>query len=165
MRSIQRACLLGITVVLLGASSAYGEGGSIELQASVQKRIQRVLPNGKIETALEPAGTVVPGDTVFYTIEARNVSPERTAERVVITDPNPEHTRYLAGSADGDGAQIFFSVDGGMRFDTPDRLRVRGEDGSTRTATPADYTHIRWVFRDSLAPAETRAVHFFAQLQ
>lgn len=165
MRSIRQLCLLGITAALLGANSAYGEGGAIELQTSVQKRIQRILGNGKIETVFGPAGTVVPGDTVAYTIEARNVSAEHAAERVVITDPIPDHTRYVDGSAEGEGAQILFSVDGGMRFDAPDNLRVAEQDGSARAATAQDYTHIRWVFRDSLAPSETRAMRFFAQLQ
>ena len=165
MRSIQTLCLLGITAALLGASSAYGQGGSIELQTTVQKRVQQILDNGKIETLLVPAGMIVPGDTVVYTIEARNLSAERDAERVVITDPIPDHTRYVDGSAQGEGAQIFFSVDGGMRFDVPDKLQVVAEDGSVRAAQAGDYTHIRWVFRDSLAPAETRAVRFFAQLQ
>ncbi len=165
MRSITRLCLLSVTVALLGASSAYGEGGAIELQTSVQKRIQRILESGKIETVLEPAATIVPGDTVVYTIEARNVSAESAAERVVITDPIPEHTRYVDGSAEGEGARILFSVDGGMRFAAPVALEVVVESGGTRPATADDYTHIRWVFQDALAPSETRAVRFFALLQ
>ena len=168
MRSTKRLCrpcVVGIAVALLGASSAYGESGAIELRTSVQKRIQRILESGKIETVFEPAATIVPGDTVVYTIEAQNVSAERPAERVVITDPIPEHTRYVEGSAEGEGAQVFSSVDGGMRFAAPDALEVVGDDGGTRAATANDYTHIRWVFRDSLAPSETRAVRFFARLQ
>lgn len=165
MRSIRRLCLLATTVALLGASSAFAEGGSVELQTSVQKRIQRILESGKVETTLAPASKIVPGDTVVYTIEARNISAQDAAERVVITDPIPDHTRYIDGSAEGEGAQVLFSVDGGMRFDAPDALRVADEKGGVRAATPADYTHIRWVFRDALAPAETRAVRFFAQLQ
>ena len=165
MRSLHKLCLLGITVALLGASSASGEGGTIELQTTVEKRIQRILANGKIETLLEPAGVVVPGDTVAYTIQARNLSADQDAERVVITDPIPEHTRYVDGSAEGDGAEILFSVDGGMRFDVAHDLYVAEADGRVRPATPQDYTHIRWVFREALAPSETRAVRFFAQLQ
>ncbi len=169
MRSIRELCprmfLLGITVALLGANSAHGEGGAIELQTTVEKRLQRMLPSGKVETTFAPAATVVPGDTVAYTIEARNLSADQAAERVVITDPIPDHTHYVDGSARGEGAEVLFSVDGGMRFDTAEQLRVKAEDGSVRAATARDYTHIRWVFRDSLAPSETRAVRFFAQLQ
>lgn len=169
MRSIRHRCqqwmLLGITAALLGASSAHGESGVIELQTTVEKRTQRMLPSGKVETAFEPAATVVPGDTVAYTIEARNLSADQAAERVVITDPIPEHTLYVDGSARGDGAEILFSVDGGMRFDVAEKLQVKAADGALRPATARDYTHIRWVFRDALAPAETRAVRFFTQLQ
>ena len=164
MRSIQNA-LLGLGFVLFGASSAFGQAGTVELKTTVEKQIQRILPSGKIETVFAPANTVVPGDTVAYTIEARNISNEQDAKRVVITDPIPVHTRYVDGSAEGEGARILFSVDGGMRFDAPDALQVRGEDGSVRPASAQDYTHIRWVFRDSLAPSEERAVRFLAQLQ
>lgn len=165
MRSIRQLCLLGMTVALLGASSAYGEGGTIELQTSVQKRVQRILESGKVETLFEPAATVVPGDTVAYKIEARNISADENAENVVITDPIPAHTAYQSGSAQGEGAEVLFSVDGGMRFDVPDALQVLDESGVARAAAASDYTHIRWVFRDSLAPSETRAVQFIAQLQ
>ena len=86
MRSIRELCpkmfLLGITVALLGANSAHGEGGAIELQTTVEKRLQRMLPSGKVETTFAPAATVVPGDTVAYTIEARNLSAEQAAERL-----------------------------------------------------------------------------------
>lgn len=164
MRSIRQLCLSSLMAALLGASSAYGDGSAIELQTSVEKRVQRILDSGQVETLFEPAGTVVPGDTIAYRIEARNISSDQPAENVVITDPIPEHTQYLSGSAAGEGARVFFSVDGGMRFDAPEALRVVDE-GVSRVATASDYTHIRWVFSDSLAPSETRAVHFFAQLQ
>jgi uncharacterized repeat protein (TIGR01451 family) len=146
------------------AGAASGETGSIELRARAEKRLLVQLPDGTAQEQFVPPAKVVPGDVVAYTIEARNVSAQ-DADRVVITDPIPAEMRYLDGSADAAGAALLFSVDGGFRFDTPDKLTVANEDGSRRPAIASDYTHVRWVFATPLAPAEQRSVRFLARLQ
>jgi uncharacterized repeat protein (TIGR01451 family) len=146
------------------AGVALGETGSIELRARAEKRLFVQKPDGTAVEQFVPAAKVVPGDVVAYTIEARNVSSDE-AGRVVITDPIPAEMKYLDGSADAEGAALLFSVDGGFRFDTPDKLTVANEDGTSRPAVASDYTHVRWVFATPLAPAEQRSVRFLAQLQ
>ena len=164
MRKLMQASAAGIALVLFGAGAAFANG-EVELKATAQKYSQHMLADGSVETRLEPAVTVVPGDKIAYTIEARNISADQPATRVVITDPIPEHTRYVDGSAEGDGTQVLFSVDGGMRFDAPGELEVIGDDGASRPAVASDYTHIRWVLRDPLAPSAKRSVRFLAELQ
>ena len=88
-----------------------------------------------------------------------------TAAGVVVTDPIPEHMSYLHGTAIGDGTKVTFSVDRGRSFDQAANLRVRGKDGAPRTATPDDYTHIRWKFTQELPPGASRLVRFRARLQ
>ena len=149
---------------LLCAAGAFGEAGSIELRARAEKRLFVQKADGTAEEMFVPIGKVVPGDVVAYTIEARNVSPEG-ADRVVITDPIPAAMNYLDGSASDAGAELLFSVDGGFRFDAPDKLTVASEDGTRRPAVASDYTHVRWVFATPLAPAEQRSVRFLAQLE
>jgi uncharacterized repeat protein (TIGR01451 family) len=149
---------------LLCAASAFGEAGSIELSARAEKRMYVQKADGTAEEMFVPTGKVVPGDVVAYTIEARNVS-AKNADRVVITDPIPAEMKYLTGTAEAPQAELLFSVDGGFRFDAPEKLTVANEDGSVRPAVASDYTHVRWVFAAPLAPAEQRSVRFLAQLE
>jgi uncharacterized repeat protein (TIGR01451 family) len=142
-----------MAVALFCAASALGEAGNIELRA-----------DGTAQEAYVPVAKVLPGDVVAYTIEARNVSPAN-ADRVVITDPIPSEMQYLEGTADASGAELLFSVDGGFRFDAPEKLTVVNEDGTSRPAVASDYTHVRWVFAAPLAPAEQRSVRFLARLE
>jgi uncharacterized repeat protein (TIGR01451 family) len=150
--------------VLACAASALGEAGSIELRARAEKRVLLQAADGTAQETFVPVAKVLPGDVVAYTIEARNVSP-RDADRVVITDPIPSQMQYLDGSADAAGAALLFSVDGGFRFDVPEKLTVANEDGTRRPAVASDYTHVRWVFAAPLAPAEQRSVRFLARLE
>ena len=149
---------------LVCAAAAFGEAGSIELRARAEKRLYVQRADGTAEETFVPAGKVVPGDVVAYTIDAKNVSAEN-ADRVVITDPIPAAMKYLDGTADAAHAELLFSVDGGFRFDAPDKLTVANQDGSRRPAVANDYTHVRWVFAAPLAPAEQRSVRFLARLE
>lgn len=149
---------------LLASASAFAESGSIELKARAEKRVLLQAADGTAQETFVPAGKVVPGDVVAYTIEARNVS-QQAADRVVVTDPIPSEMQYLDGSASAAGAELLFSVDGGFRFDAAERLTVANEDGSRRPALASDYTHVRWVLAAPLAPAEQRSLRFLAQLE
>ena len=83
-----------------------------------------------------------------------------TTDNVAVSNPVPEHTAYVDGSASGAGVVISFSVDGGKSYDQPDKLKVKGADGKLRTASSADYTHIRWQLNKSLPPQGTIAVEY-----
>lgn len=164
MRSRTIRAGAAMAAALLCAAGALGEAGSIELRARAEKRLFVQRPDGTAEERFVPAGKVVPGDVVAYTIEARNVS-RQDADRVVITDPIPAEMKYVEGSADAAGAELLFSVDGGFRFARAGELTVANEDGTRRPAVASDYTHVRWVFATPLAPTEQRSVRFLAQLQ
>ncbi|MDH3212428.1 MAG: hypothetical protein OEM05_08065 [Myxococcales bacterium] len=163
MRTIRGGILLAALLTGALATAASAEDPTIELKTTAEKQLQVKRSDGSVETVLVPAAIVVPGDVVAYTIEARNIGVEN-AESVVITDPIPEHTVYVPGSAEGD-ARILFSVDDGIRFEAPEALVVAAADGSSRAAIPADYTHIRWIFSEPLAPSAKRSVHFLTELQ
>ena len=120
--------------------------------------------NGEIELRRVPAGKVVPGDEVIYTIYAVNLG-DVPAEDVVVHDPIPEHTKYRDGSAIGADTEITFSVDGGVDYGPSKSLTVVAADGSVRPAQASDYTDIRWKFTRALDPGESRFVRFRARLQ
>ncbi|MGA2398200.1 MAG: hypothetical protein ABSG30_09100 [Steroidobacteraceae bacterium] len=93
---------------------------------------------------LVPADRVVPGDEVFYTLEIRN-SGSQPLPPPSVDFAIPEHMRYIANSAVGAGAEVSYSIDGGHTFDRPENLMVAAAGGGElRTATAAEYTHIRW---------------------
>ena len=107
-----------------------------------------------ISEALARAGVTdrrIPGEQVIYTVTFENVG-DKPATDVAIVNPVPEHTTYVAGSAGGPGTEVSFSEDGGRTGGAPEQLKLRGADGTERAATPADYTHVRWVLRNPLTP-------------
>ena len=100
------------------------------------------------------ANEINSGDVIFYTLSYVN-SGDEAATNAVMDDPIPKGTVYLVGSAFGKDAEITFSIDGGKTFKKPSLLtyEIKNRDGSLekRTASPEQYTHIRWTV--SVIPA------------
>jgi uncharacterized repeat protein (TIGR01451 family) len=110
------------------------------------------------------ANSVVPGDELRYTITFTNDGGETVdAGSVVITNPLPDETEYLDGTAFGSGTDIVFSVDG-ENFAAPEALSVI-QDGVEAPASAKDYHSIRWAFRPALEPGETGNVSFSVRLK
>ncbi len=122
-----------------------------------------VNDSGEAETRLVAADSVVPGESVVYTITFQNISDEPAAN-VVITNPISEDLTYVDGSAFGPGTVIQFSTDGGQNFATADELTVI-DDGVSRPAGPDDFTHIRWVMQNELAVGAQGTARFTAVLK
>jgi uncharacterized repeat protein (TIGR01451 family) len=100
------------------------------------------------------AKAIDPGDVIFYTLSYVN-SGDDVATNAVMDDPIPKGTVYLAGSAFGNDAEVTFSIDSGKTFKKPSLLtyEVKLPSGKIekRTASPEQYTHIRWTV--SVIPA------------
>jgi uncharacterized repeat protein (TIGR01451 family) len=141
-----KAFFLAIPLLLSGAVAlANAPAGSILVKTVAEQ--EQAAADGSLR--LVPAAKVLPGREVVYTVTVENIGHD-VARDVVVTNPVPEHTRYLDGSAFGPGTELTFSVDGGHRFAGPGDLVVRDALGSARAATPADYTHIRFVLKNPL---------------
>jgi uncharacterized repeat protein (TIGR01451 family) len=146
-------------------AQAVTPSGSIELQAVAQQQKVTVDKDGTRHTAMVPAARVLPGTEVTYIINYTNVG-TKPVESVVVNDPIPEHMTYVPGSVKGDNTTIAFSADGGKTWaSSPSALTVTNPDGSTRPATPKDYTHIRWTVNGALAAGARGSVSFRATLQ
>jgi uncharacterized repeat protein (TIGR01451 family) len=111
-----------------------------------------------------PADKVVPGDFVIYTVEVHNVG-RNSVDSPTVTQPVPAHMMYLADSAVGPGAEVAYSVDGGVSFDAPENLKIAAANGAVRVATAADYTHIRWQLKSLLKADSTAFVRFRARVK
>ena len=85
------------------------------------------------------------------------------AGSIVITNPVPDNTEYLEGTAFGAGTRILFSVDG-ESCAAPEALSI-GSGETDAAASARDYRVIRWVFEPSLAAGATGHVSFNVRLK
>lgn len=140
--------------------------GRIELISLAEVEVKVTNDKGEEELVRFPAAerNVGPGDIIIFTNVYGNKRKE-PAEAVVINNPVPQHMVYVEGSAEGEGATIDFSIDGGKTFGQPEELKIKGPDGSEVLARPEDYTHIRWRLKKPVAPGEQGTVAFRARIR
>jgi uncharacterized repeat protein (TIGR01451 family) len=158
---VVHAALLAATVSAGTAARAQtAERGCIELKTVAEIQETYVDERGKAATRLVPAAKVVPGDEVVWTIVANNVCTTPAGD-IAITNPVPQHMRYVGSSAFGPGANIEFSLDGST-FAAPEALVVAEADGSRRAARADEYLAIRWVLARPMGPSESLVVRYRA---
>lgn len=159
-----RYVVLAVVSSLLAANALVARAQTVELVNTAEREVEVIEKGVKVKKT-GPVGKIVPGDEVVYAIAYTNKT-GKPAEKIVITNPVPKHTRYKDGSATGDGTDISYSIDGGKTFATPDKLTVAIKDKSgkdiVRPAVAQDYTHIRWVLKQSIAPGQSGSVRFRA---
>ena len=148
-------------VIALAATAS----GQVTLQNSVMKVERFINGDGHVESRLVPADEVVPGDELHYTIEFANNGKQTVDENsIVITNPVPEQTEYIDGSATGEATEVVFSVDEGRQFADADILTIASAEGDV-PASARDYTTIRWKFSPSLEPGQRSHVAFNVRLK
>ena len=152
-----------LMMLALSLQAVAQEQGHLNVTTTVQKQEVTVNDSGEAETRLVAADSVVPGESVVYTITFQNISDEPAAN-VVITNPISEDLTYVDGSAFGPGTVIQFSTDGGQNFAAAEELTVI-DDGVSRPAGPDDFTHIRWVMQNELAVGAQGTARFTAVLK
>jgi len=128
----------------------------VSVSITAEKEISTVKDGQKI-TKKVAATRIDSGDIIFYTLNYIN-SGNEAATNVILDDPIPMGTTYLPESAFGVGADITFSIDGGKNFKKPSLLvyEVKGHNGAVekRTASPEEYTNIRWLINRIAAGAK-----------
>ena len=149
---------------LFAGNLSIARAQTVDLVTKAEREIEVIEKGAKIKKLVSPQ-KMVPGDEVIYTVSYTNKT-GKPAEKVMVTNPVPKHTRYKDGSAAGDNTDITFSVDGGKTFATPDKLTVTIKDkagkDNVRPAAGAEYTHIRWVLKQNVAPGQSGTVRFRA---
>jgi len=127
--------------------------------AEIEKEV--VNDKGEKSKVLVPAGKVIPGTEVIWSVTANNVC-KQPSEKVTINNAVPEHMTLVPNSAFGPGSDISFSLDG-QKFAPAGQLTVR-ENGADRAARADEYKHIRWVFKNPLQPGASAVARFRAVL-
>ncbi|MDD5405403.1 MAG: hypothetical protein PHE73_00520 [Sulfurovaceae bacterium] len=143
-----------LSVLLIFTLSAYA---NVEIKSeSFQEKIIN-----KQNTWVK-AARVIPGTKVRYINTISNNGAD-TAENLVITNPVPNHMRYVEGSAKCSGACIITYSLNGKFFDMPAKLFMI-ENGQKRVAKATEYKAIRWVVQ-TLGAKQNSSVQFDATLE
>lgn len=154
------AARIALVAAALLMTAAAWAAPDVEIKVKAEKE-KIVTKDGQKVKRLVPAKSFSPGEVIDYTILYRNKGNE-PATGVVLNDPIPKGCVYIPGSASENG-EVAFSIDGGKTYKKQSLLtyEVRLPNGTVekRTASPEDYTNIRWTI-NSIAPGENGKVHF-----
>ena len=151
------AICLGLAIPHMGVQA---------MTASQTVQVERIvkLADGTVQVKYEKPDTVVPGDRLVYTVNYLNDKNE-TSESLRLDMPVPEQLTYIDGSADIEGADVVYSIDGGQNYALRPDLIVSDAQGNRRAAKAEDITHIRWTLINDVLPGESGAVKFRARLK
>lgn len=163
MKTGNRNFIGAVALIACGfGSQAFAQSKDcIALKSTAETEKEVVNDKGEKTKTLAPAGKVVPGTEVVWTVTANNVC-KVPSDKVTINNPVPEHMTLVPGSASGPGSDITFSVDG-KNFAPAGALTVQ-ENGAARPARADEYKYIRWEFKNSLAPGASAFARFRAVL-
>lgn len=152
---------LALVACALSGQSFAQSKDCILLKSTAEVEKETVNDKGAKSKSLVPAGKVIPGTEVVWTVTANNVC-KQASDKVTINNPVPDHMTLVPGSATGPGSDITFSVDG-KTFAAAGALTVQ-ENGAARPARSDEYKYIRWEFKNSLAPGASAFARFRAVL-
>lgn len=153
--------LIAMFAATFAVQSHAADPACVALETTAQVEKETTGANGQKSKVLVPAGKVVPGTEVIWTVSANNVC-KQPSDKVTINNPVPEHMTLVPNSATGAGSDITFSVDG-KQFAPAGKLTVQ-ENGAARPARAEEYRHIRWEFRNPLQPGARAIAQFRAVL-
>ena len=135
----------------------------VELKTEIFKVVETRLTTGKVKQDWVKDQAIAPGDKVGYQILFTNSGAE-PADNIVLNNPIPEHTFYIADSARGANSNIVFSADGGKLFATPEKLFIE-KDGKKVLASPKEYTNVRWSISKALPAGESGSVQYIVEVK
>lgn len=102
------------------------------------------------------------GTRLYFRLQVANKGSEPATD-VVIDNPIPVNTVYVAGSAGGGKSQVEFSLDHGDSFARPEELlyEVSGSRNpkELKMAEPEKYSVIRWII-DEILPGRMEELYF-----
>jgi uncharacterized repeat protein (TIGR01451 family) len=130
----------------------------------VSSTLERIVAaaDGGATTVGVTAGTVAShADQLIVSVRFTNAGTS-VVDSVRVTSPIPGDVKYVSGSASGPGSEALFSVDNGRSFGRPDELELPTQDGGSRRADAADYTHVRFVLSAPLDAGASGVARFRA---
>lgn len=158
MKSITKlmlACAAGAMLALpVAPLAAQAAAPVVTVNGDIKAEKSATGADGKPAVELVEPESFLPGDRLLFGQNFANTSTE-VVTNFTITNPLPEAVR-LAPDAD---PALEVSVDGGKSWGRLATLSVTASDGTSRPATHADVTHVRWVLA-TIAPGASGRVSF-----
>lgn len=152
---------IACSVILIAVQPSFAD--KLTAHQKVERMVVTKKDDGTKIISMEPAETVLPGETLVYSLLYRNGAPE-SASNIVLTMPVPEEVVYVENSAAALGTQVMFSVDDGVSFSPRGDLSV-SVNGVKRNALSEEISHIRWSFSEDLRPGDSGRIGYRAQLK
>ena len=118
-------------------------------------------PGGKEIRRWAPADRLTAGEEIHYTVRVTNPGKQPVSE-IIVTKRLPYGVHYLSGTATGPACEVQFSSDGGNTFAKPERSSGGSKKAPRKSAT-VEYTHVRWILGNPLAPGATALLRFRAK--
>jgi uncharacterized repeat protein (TIGR01451 family) len=175
---------------LAGALLAPAAAADVTLSTRVEKVESILDASGNVQRRLISAQGVLPGEELRYTITVSNDSEMLVSEgRVVVTNPIPDGTAYLPGTAGGADCLIEVSGDGETFAEEGADLLLTAAEGSlpaegslsAEGSLPAEgsaaggagasspsgarVSDIRWTLERDLEPGATHDVFFHVRME
>jgi uncharacterized repeat protein (TIGR01451 family) len=153
------AALAAITMAAPGASMAQERPVSLSSDVKLVRVVRDADEGNAARTELVDPESVVPGDTLAFSVSYRNGGGEPVSDFVIV-NPVPANVRLSDESA----SALEVSIDGGKNWGMLAELSVAESDGAERPATASDVTHLRWKIA-LLTPGETGTASFRATVR
>ncbi len=156
------ACIGSMVAYAAPAAAQSADASRVVLSSTAMIERSIVGADGReVSTLKTPSEVAItPGDRVVFTLRYQNKS-ALPATGFRATNPMPGPVQFVAATEDW--AEV--SVDGGATWGKLADLLVvsKAADGVTQTmraATAEDVTHVRWVFKDAIAPGGEGTVSY-----
>lgn len=153
------ASSLFLASALVSVPAAAQETPAVVVTGDVKQVEVTVGANGEEITNLVDLGVTVPGTRLVFRTNYENTTQE-VIRNFTLTNPIHPSVR-LAPDADAD---LTVSVDGGTTWGPLSSLTIASDDGTTRSATHADVTHVRWTIAE-IAPGSSGQVQIPAVIR
>jgi len=157
------ASVMCLSLMVAGAAQSALAANDILLQLQAEEEIIVKNSQGKLVHKRIAADKIEPGDVIVYTMTYHNQG-DAAADQLVINDPIPKDTVYIAGSANTKHAVVTFSLNG-KHFASAKQLMVSLKNGKKRLARVDEYRHIRWTLVSALAAGKKGKVSFKARVK
>ena len=141
---------------LLAPAAAFA-ADTVALTSEVFVERVKTGPDGKTVTVREAPKVVTPGDRLVFELSYKNQGAQ-PATGFALTNPIPDAVAFTGT----DSAGAVYSVDGGKSWGPLASLKVAKADGTTRPATSADVTHVRWSFSQAIPAGGSGKISFKA---
>lgn len=151
LKKMAAALLIAASAAMPAAAFAQSP---VTLSGDVKAVETTVDSEGNETTQLVTPDVIVPGDRLIFGTDYANNGAE-PVENFVVTNPLPSAVRLAPDAA----ADLTVSVDGGASWGTLAELSVTAEDGTSRTATHSDVTHVRWTLA-TIAPGDSGRLEY-----